>query len=159
MQVGVKVGILGLNLAYALTFESLYELVVNQFHTLAQYLWVVGLGAIGNGTLHIIEYRQNGRDNLLATVQNQLGTLFQCALAVILKFGSLVEQLSLQLLYFLLGFCQRVNLFFFLSSLVGSSLLILGCLCCLFFSVFNGSLVQVLLVFDVDIFFFHNSIV
>ena len=64
---------------------------MNQGHAFTQHLGIIGLGAVLDGALHIVDNGQDGGDNLLSTVQNQFSALFQGALAIVLKLCHFVE--------------------------------------------------------------------
>ena len=62
------------------------------------------------GTLHVVDDRQDSLYGLFATVQYQFGLLLQRALAVVVKLGGLIEYLCLELFNLFLGSLQRVCL-------------------------------------------------
>ena len=90
VEVSVEVGIGRFNLLDAKSFQCFHELLVDEFHALAEYGRIVSLLTVLDGTFHVVDDGQNGADGLLAAVQDELGLLFQRALAVVVELGSLV---------------------------------------------------------------------
>ena len=72
---------------------------------------IIGLFAVGQCALHIVNNGQNGADSFLTTIQNQFGFFLQRAFTVVVELGSLVKNLRFQLLDLFLSSLQRV--FFF----------------------------------------------
>ena len=103
--VNVERFLLGLDLLHAQSFKGLDELMVDQFHTLFDGLRILGL--VSQGTLEVIQHRQDGRNGFLATVKNQFSLLLDGALAVVLELSASTQILVFELGDFFLGFFQR----------------------------------------------------
>ena len=141
VEIYIEILVGSLNLLHAETFKCLDELVENHLYTFLDSLRIFAL--VGECALKVVEDRKDGRDGLLATIENQFSLLLHGALAVVLKLGSLVKQSLLELFYFLLSLLQRVN--FCLVCLIVSILCLIVSICRLCVSLFRILLISLIL--------------
>ena len=109
MIIDVEVCSFSLNLLHAHLFENGTELGEYQSHSLTHGFSIFCL--VGKSALEVIEHWEYLLDGLLASREDEVSLLLDCALAIVVKFSLLVEHFILQLLYLSLSLCQRVSFF------------------------------------------------
>ena len=158
MIVDIEIFVEGIDFLHAQSFQSLDELLENEFHSFFDGIWVVGVG-VGQSAFEIVEHGQDGRDGFLATVQDELSLFFQGALLVVLEFSDGAQQLVAQFgVLFLHGFQRVFFLFGFLCSfriiilfcVLVASFLVDGCLLFHRFNRFCGYFVAKIVVFFIS---------
>ena len=112
--------------------KYVHEFLVYELYSFGNGANVFGAFHVFQCSFHVVNDWQYGYDGFLATIEDEFCFLFDGALAVIVEFCYLAEQLVFEAGYFGVGslelfFCGQL-LFFFLRLLVGFRCR-LGCFC------------------------------
>ena len=95
MEIDVEVLVLGVDGAHAKALEDLLQFLHDELEALAHGRGVLAL--VGQGALEVVEHGQQGRNRLLATIEDQFGLLLHGALLVVVKLGEEADVLVLPL--------------------------------------------------------------
>lgn len=95
VEIDVEVLVLGVDGAHAKALEDLLQFLHDELEALAHGRGILAL--VGQGALEVVKHGQQGRNRLLATIEDQLGLLLHGALLVVVKLGEETDVLVLPL--------------------------------------------------------------